>query len=288
MVIFQETLPTKRFVNGSQYSVVNVKILEHFLFGAQTRCGLTLSSTNWNEFSPHYLVHKKTNVSVKRLDLKRDYTVSSAQPKTGGKVIPRATAQLLPRPERKNFSSVAILLFLSLCLRLRQFFSPHLLPLVFALSAPSAFSAFSRFHCRLPLVSLGFALPSPSFGLPLFSLSSSLSLLSLALLFPPPPLIFFDLTYYGFDILRFSTFRRRFLRLGLDFPIWRWFSPNFRSTSQVTPQLQGMGSSRRIVSRIIRVLTNDGVYDMSAICSEQVRLFSTACGFGNDVLVPPL
>ncbi|XP_068669343.1 GCN5-related N-acetyltransferase 3, chloroplastic-like [Aristolochia californica] len=52
----------------------------------------------------------------------------------------------------------------------------------------------------------------------------------------------------------------------------------------VIPQLQRIGIGRRIVNRIIRVLTNGGVYDISAICSEQERLFFTACGFGNDVL----
>ncbi|KAG9443335.1 hypothetical protein H6P81_014675 [Aristolochia fimbriata] len=52
----------------------------------------------------------------------------------------------------------------------------------------------------------------------------------------------------------------------------------------VIPHLRKMGIGRRIVNRIIRVLTNRGVYDISALCSEQERLFFAACEFGNDVL----
>lgn len=52
----------------------------------------------------------------------------------------------------------------------------------------------------------------------------------------------------------------------------------------VMPSLQRMGIGRMIVQRIIRMLYNKGIYDLSAICSEEERLFFGACGFGDDIL----
>ncbi|KAL3521343.1 hypothetical protein ACH5RR_019492 [Cinchona calisaya] len=52
----------------------------------------------------------------------------------------------------------------------------------------------------------------------------------------------------------------------------------------VIPSLQGRGIGRRIVQRIIRMLTSKGVYDISALCSDKERLFFKACGFGEDIL----
>ncbi|KAL5711560.1 hypothetical protein ACHQM5_021997 [Ranunculus cassubicifolius] len=52
----------------------------------------------------------------------------------------------------------------------------------------------------------------------------------------------------------------------------------------VLPSLQGLGIGRRIVNRIVRVLTSRGIYDISALCSNKERLFFDACGFGDDIL----
>ncbi|KAH9605205.1 hypothetical protein KSS87_019437 [Heliosperma pusillum] len=52
----------------------------------------------------------------------------------------------------------------------------------------------------------------------------------------------------------------------------------------VIPTLRRLGIGRMIVHRIIRMLTNRGVYDISALCSEEERLFFEACGFGDDLL----
>ncbi|KAH7654123.1 Glucosamine-phosphate N-acetyltransferase protein [Dioscorea alata] len=52
----------------------------------------------------------------------------------------------------------------------------------------------------------------------------------------------------------------------------------------VIPSLQRLGIGRKIVNRITRILTNKGIYDISALCSEKERLFFTACGFGDDSL----
>nr|CAD1817449.1 unnamed protein product [Ananas comosus var. bracteatus] len=52
----------------------------------------------------------------------------------------------------------------------------------------------------------------------------------------------------------------------------------------VNPLLQRSGIGRKIVERIIRVLTSRGIYDISALCTEKERLFFKACGFGEDSL----
>ncbi|XP_008788100.2 uncharacterized protein LOC103705960 isoform X1 [Phoenix dactylifera] len=52
----------------------------------------------------------------------------------------------------------------------------------------------------------------------------------------------------------------------------------------VIPSLQRRGIGRKIVERMIRILTSKGIYDMSALCTEKERLFFKACGFGEDSL----
>ncbi|KAG1365604.1 putative acetyltransferase NSI [Cocos nucifera] len=52
----------------------------------------------------------------------------------------------------------------------------------------------------------------------------------------------------------------------------------------VIPSLQRRGIGRKIVQRIIRILTSRGIYDISALCTEKERLFFKACGFGEDSL----
>ncbi|KAI3991278.1 hypothetical protein MKX01_034597 [Papaver californicum] len=52
----------------------------------------------------------------------------------------------------------------------------------------------------------------------------------------------------------------------------------------VLPSLQRLGIGRMIVNRILRVLTNKEIYDISALCTEKERLFFEACGFGEDML----
>lgn len=52
----------------------------------------------------------------------------------------------------------------------------------------------------------------------------------------------------------------------------------------ILPSLQKRGIGRKIVERIIRILTNKGIYDISALCSEKERIFFEACGFGKDPL----
>lgn len=39
-----------------------------------------------------------------------------------------------------------------------------------------------------------------------------------------------------------------------------------------------------ILQRIIRLLTNKGIYDIAALCSDQEMEFFKACGFGDDIL----
>ncbi|PKA50543.1 putative acetyltransferase NSI [Apostasia shenzhenica] len=50
----------------------------------------------------------------------------------------------------------------------------------------------------------------------------------------------------------------------------------------VMPSLQRRSIGRKIIEKIIRLLTNKGIYDISALCSEKERLFFEACGFGDD------
>ncbi|KAM7254207.1 hypothetical protein ACFE04_031889 [Oxalis oulophora] len=52
----------------------------------------------------------------------------------------------------------------------------------------------------------------------------------------------------------------------------------------VIPSMRRMGIGRLIVNKITRLLTNKDIYDIAAVCSENERLFFTACGFGNDIL----
>ncbi|XP_018681976.2 GCN5-related N-acetyltransferase 3, chloroplastic isoform X2 [Musa acuminata AAA Group] len=52
----------------------------------------------------------------------------------------------------------------------------------------------------------------------------------------------------------------------------------------VVPSLQGRGIGRKIVERITRIITGRGIYDISALCSENESLFFKACGFGEDCL----
>ncbi|XP_057541117.1 GCN5-related N-acetyltransferase 3, chloroplastic [Amaranthus tricolor] len=52
----------------------------------------------------------------------------------------------------------------------------------------------------------------------------------------------------------------------------------------VLPSLRRLGIGRMIVQRIIRNLVSKGIYDISALCTEEERLFFAACGFGDDIL----
>ncbi|KAD2805302.1 hypothetical protein E3N88_38679 [Mikania micrantha] len=52
----------------------------------------------------------------------------------------------------------------------------------------------------------------------------------------------------------------------------------------VIPTLQDRGIGRMILQRIIRLLTNKGIYDIAALCSDQEMNFFKACGFGDDIL----
>ncbi|XP_065870693.1 GCN5-related N-acetyltransferase 3, chloroplastic [Euphorbia lathyris] len=52
----------------------------------------------------------------------------------------------------------------------------------------------------------------------------------------------------------------------------------------VTPSLQRRGIGKMIVNRMIRMLTSRDIYDISALCSVNERLFFKACGFGDDIL----
>ncbi|KAG7968389.1 hypothetical protein I3843_08G151500 [Carya illinoinensis] len=52
----------------------------------------------------------------------------------------------------------------------------------------------------------------------------------------------------------------------------------------VIPSLRGMGIGRIIVKRIVRMLASSDINDISAVCSENERLFFKACGFGDDIL----
>ncbi|GKB45787.1 acyl-CoA N-acyltransferases superfamily protein [Tanacetum coccineum] len=52
----------------------------------------------------------------------------------------------------------------------------------------------------------------------------------------------------------------------------------------VIPSLRGRGIGRMILQRIIRLLTNKGIYDIAALCSDQEMDFFKACGFGDDML----
>ncbi|KAK1399730.1 Glucosamine 6-phosphate N-acetyltransferase [Heracleum sosnowskyi] len=52
----------------------------------------------------------------------------------------------------------------------------------------------------------------------------------------------------------------------------------------VIPTLQRRGIGRRIIQKIIRSLTNRGIYDIAALCSEEERSFFKTCGFDNDIM----
>lgn len=52
----------------------------------------------------------------------------------------------------------------------------------------------------------------------------------------------------------------------------------------VIPCLRRLGIGQMVVQRIVRILINKGIYDISALCSEEERLFFAACGFGDDIL----
>ncbi|KAK1570434.1 hypothetical protein Q3G72_001820 [Acer saccharum] len=52
----------------------------------------------------------------------------------------------------------------------------------------------------------------------------------------------------------------------------------------VIPSLRRLGIGQMIVRRIVRMLTSRDIYDISALCSEDERLFFEACGFGGDIL----
>ncbi|KNA03005.1 hypothetical protein SOVF_213260 [Spinacia oleracea] len=52
----------------------------------------------------------------------------------------------------------------------------------------------------------------------------------------------------------------------------------------VIPSLRRLGIGQMVVQRILRILINKGIYDISALCSEEERLFFAACGFGDDLL----
>ncbi|XP_078437178.1 acyl-CoA N-acyltransferases (NAT) superfamily protein [Wolffia australiana] len=52
----------------------------------------------------------------------------------------------------------------------------------------------------------------------------------------------------------------------------------------VMPSLQRLGIGRKIVQRLVRILTSKDIYDISALCSAEERLFFAACGFGDDIL----
>ncbi|GLJ44919.1 hypothetical protein SUGI_0945690 [Cryptomeria japonica] len=52
----------------------------------------------------------------------------------------------------------------------------------------------------------------------------------------------------------------------------------------VDPALQGLGIGRKILERIIRILTSRGIDDIAAVCSQKQRPFFQACGFADDIL----
>ncbi|XP_031108278.1 uncharacterized protein LOC116012765 [Ipomoea triloba] len=52
----------------------------------------------------------------------------------------------------------------------------------------------------------------------------------------------------------------------------------------VIPPLRRRGIGRRIVQMILRMLTNKGIYDIAALCSDVEKPFFSACGFGDDIL----
>ncbi|KAF7816583.1 acetyltransferase NSI [Senna tora] len=52
----------------------------------------------------------------------------------------------------------------------------------------------------------------------------------------------------------------------------------------VIPSLRRIGIGQLIVKKIVRMLTNRDIYDISALCAENERLFFKACGFGGDIL----
>ncbi|KAL9233850.1 hypothetical protein vseg_008791 [Gypsophila vaccaria] len=52
----------------------------------------------------------------------------------------------------------------------------------------------------------------------------------------------------------------------------------------VIPELRRLGIGRMIVQRILRMLVTRGIYDISALCSDNERSFFAACGFGDDLL----
>ncbi|XP_051143070.1 uncharacterized N-acetyltransferase ycf52 [Andrographis paniculata] len=50
----------------------------------------------------------------------------------------------------------------------------------------------------------------------------------------------------------------------------------------VHPALQGRGIGKKIVNRILRILTHRDIYDISALCTEKQRLFFSKCGFEDN------
>lgn len=52
----------------------------------------------------------------------------------------------------------------------------------------------------------------------------------------------------------------------------------------VAPSFQRLGIGRKILRRIIRILTSRGIDDIAVLCSKEQRAFFQACGFGDDVL----
>ncbi|KAG8380987.1 hypothetical protein BUALT_Bualt06G0073600 [Buddleja alternifolia] len=52
----------------------------------------------------------------------------------------------------------------------------------------------------------------------------------------------------------------------------------------VHPSLRGRGVGRMIVQKIVRMLTNRGIYDIAALCTDNESQFFRACGFGDDML----
>ncbi|VFQ80500.1 unnamed protein product [Cuscuta campestris] len=52
----------------------------------------------------------------------------------------------------------------------------------------------------------------------------------------------------------------------------------------VIPSLRRRGIGKRIVQKIVRMLTDKGIYDIAALCSDVEMPFFRACGFGDDIL----
>eukprot|EP00252_Welwitschia_mirabilis_P006748 TRINITY_DN17657_c0_g1_i1.p1 TRINITY_DN17657_c0_g1~~TRINITY_DN17657_c0_g1_i1.p1 ORF type:complete len:247 (+),score=39.57 TRINITY_DN17657_c0_g1_i1:82-822(+) len=52
----------------------------------------------------------------------------------------------------------------------------------------------------------------------------------------------------------------------------------------VEPSLQRLGIGKRILKRIVRILTSQGINDISVLCFSKQRPFFQACGFAEDIL----